>query len=148
MTFVEIMQNNAIIAILGISVLLSLATTLVYKYMTDQALIKQVRDDIKKYQKEMKESKSDPAKMMELSKKTSALSMKIMPQQFKPMLITIIPFIVIFWWLGKIFTGMTVIPFNFHFPLSSMETGLGWIGVYIIFSMIFTTAIRKALKVY
>ncbi len=145
---IELMQQYALLTILGISVLLSLATTLVYKYMTDQALIRQVREDIKKYQREMKEHKGDAQKAMELSKKISELNMKIMPQQFKPMLITIIPFIIVFYLLNKIYTGMVIVPFGFHFPLSSLETGLGWIGTYIIFSMISTTAFRKLLKIY
>ncbi len=145
---IEILQQNALFTILGISAALSLATTLVYKFMTDQTLIKQVKEDVKKYQKEMKEHKGDTAKVMELSKKMNALNMKIMPQQFKPMLITIIPFIIIFYLLRSIYMGMVIIPFDFHFPLSGLETGLGWIGTYIIFSMVLTTVFRKAMKVY
>jgi uncharacterized membrane protein (DUF106 family) len=73
--------------------------------------------------------------------------MKLMSQSFKPMILTIVPFIIIFMLLGKIYGSMTVVSLPFHFPLSKLATGLGWIGTYIIFSMVFTTAFRKALKI-
>lgn len=133
--------------ILLVSVILSLVTTLIYKFATDQSLMKQIKDDIKKYQEQLKQCKSDPAKSLEIQKQMMPLNSKLMMQSMKPMLITIIPFIVVFQLLARVYSGYVVIPLSFHFPLSGLETGLGWIGTYIIFSMIFTTLFRKALKV-
>ena len=65
----------------------------------------------------------------------------MMAQSMKPMIITIIPFIVIFKVLGDIYTTMIVI------PLSFWPGHLGWVGTYVILSMIFTTLFRKVLKV-
>jgi len=138
---------SPLIGILLISVILSIVTTLVYKYATDQPLIKQCREDIKKYQGQMKECKSDAAKAMEIQKQMMPLNSKMMMQQMKPMLITIIPFLAIFWLLGTWYNTLVVIPLSFHFPLSRLPTGIGWIGTYIIFSMVFTTLFRKVLKV-
>ncbi|MBS3063850.1 MAG: DUF106 domain-containing protein [DPANN group archaeon] len=147
-TITEILQQNALVSIALISIAVALTSTLVYKYFTDQGLIKQVRDDIKKYQDQIKAHKGDQEKVMELHKKVTDLNMQIMPQQFKPMLITIIPFLIIFWILSTVFGQLVLIPTGtFHVPLSSHETGLGWVGTYVIFSMIFTTIFRKALKV-
>ncbi len=146
-TITEILQQNALISIALISVVVALTSTLVYKYFTDQNLIKQVRDDIKKYQDQIKAHKGNQEKIMELHKKVTDLNMQIMPQQFKPMFITIVPFLIIFWILSNLFGSMVLIQFPYHVPLSSHETGLGWVGVYVIFSMIFTTLFRKALKV-
>jgi len=133
--------------ILLISIILSLVVALIYKYATDQAVMKDLKEQLKKYQQQMREAKNDLNKLSELQKKAMEVNMKYMKQSFKPMIITMIPFIIIFWWLRSLYTGVVVIPFNFHFPLSGLETGLGWIGTYIIFSMIFTTLFRKALKV-
>ncbi|MBD3263277.1 DUF106 domain-containing protein [Candidatus Woesearchaeota archaeon] len=133
--------------ILMISAVLSLVVTLVYKFATDQAVMKELKEQIKKYQQQMKEHKDNLQKMNEIQKKSMKLNMKLMKQNFKPMLITMVPFIIIFWWLRGIYEGVVVIPLSFHFPLSGLETGLGWIGFYIICSMIFTTVFRKALKV-
>ena len=133
--------------IIVISVVLSLVVTLIYKYATDQAEMKELREQMKKYQQQMKENKGNLQKLNEIQKESMQVNMKLMKQNFKPMLITMVPFIIIFWWLRGIYEGIIVIPLSFHFPLSGLATGLGWIGFYIICSMIFTTVFRKALKV-
>ncbi|MFH0868892.1 MAG: EMC3/TMCO1 family protein [archaeon] len=130
-----------------ISVILSLATTLVYRYVTDQQLIKQCKDDTKKYQEQLKQCKSDPAKQMEIQKQMMPLQSNMMMQQMKPTLITLLPFLAIFWLLGRWYNTLAVVPLPFHVPLSHLTTGLGWVGTYIIFSMVFTTLFRKVLKV-
>ena len=147
MAIVQILQQYALPSIIGISAALALGSTLVYKYATDQNLVKAMREEIKKAQAEMKLNKGDPQKLAELQKKIMPINMKLMAQSFKPMLLTIVPFIIIFALLGKVYGNMTIVPFSFHFPLSRLATGLGWVGTYIIFSMILTTVIRKALKV-
>lgn len=130
--------------ILLISIALSLIVAFIYKYATDQALMKELKADLKKYQEQMKAAKDEPQKMMEIQKKAMAVNMKYMGQSMKPMLITIIPFIIIFTILSRIYSGVPVIPLPFNFL---GKPYLGWIGTYIIFSMIFTTLFRKALKV-
>ena len=127
--------------LLLISIVLSIFVSLIYKYMTDQTLMRELKKDLKKYQDAMKETKDDPDKMSDLSKKAMSVNMKYMKQTMKPMLITMLPFILIFWWLRSILEDVIVV------PLSFWPGHLGWIGTYIIFSMIFTTIFRKALKV-
>ncbi len=133
--------------ILLISVGLSLFVTIVYKLLTDQALLHEYRDQIKKYQAQMKDFKDEPEKMGEVNKKAMEVNMKMMKQNLKPMLVTILPFFAIFGWLRGVYDSTLVIPLSFHVPLSGLATGLGWIGTYIIFSMIFTTVFRKLMKV-
>lgn len=109
--------------------------------MTDQALMKELKADLKKYQDAMKDAKDDAEKTSELSKKAMGVNMKYMKQTMKPMLITMLPFIAIFWWLRSVLGDVVVI------PLSFWPGHLGWVGTYIIFSMVFTTLFRKLLKV-
>jgi len=130
-----------------LSIILSLTTTLVYKYATDQSLMKQIREDMKKYQEQMKQHKDDPHKIAEIQSQIMPLNSKLMMQSMKPTLITTIPFLIVFAILGKLLTGVAVIPLPFHFPLSNLATGLGWVGTYIILSLVLTTLFRKALKV-
>jgi uncharacterized membrane protein (DUF106 family) len=141
MAIVEILQQNALLSIIGISVGLALGSTLVYKFATDQSLIKAIREEVKKMQQEMKDNKDNPQKVAELQTKMVPLNLKLMSQSLRPMLITIVPFIILFVLLGRVYGDMIVI------PLSFWEGHLGWIGTYIIFSMLFTTLFRKALKV-
>lgn len=141
MAFVQILQQYALLSIIGISAALALGSTIVYKYATDQNLVKAMREEIKKIQDEMKQNKTNPQKIAELQSKAMPLNMKLMSQSFKPMILTLIPFIVIFALLGKVYANMIIIPLPFW------AGHLKWVGVYIIFSMIFTTAFRKILKV-
>jgi len=141
MAIVQILQQYALLSILGISIALALGSTLVYKYATDQNLMKAMREELKKTQAEMKENKSNPQKIAELQSKAMPLNMKLMSQSFKPMILTIVPFIIIFALLGRVYTDMIVIPLPFW------AGHLKWVGTYIIFSMVFTTVFRKALKI-
>jgi len=136
-----------LVFIIFASAVLSLVVTVIYRLATDQAEMHELKKQLKEFQDKFKQHKDDPNKMLEIQKQMSEVNMKYFKQSMKPTLITIVPFIIIFHFLGKIFTGTVVIPLPFHFPLSALETGLGWVGTYIIFSMIFTTAFRKALKV-
>lgn len=141
MAIVQILQQNALLSIIGISAALALGSTLVYKYATDQNLVKAMREEIKKIQAEMKLNKDNPQKIAELQSKAMPLNMKLMSQSFKPMILTLIPFIVIFALLGRVYTNILIIPLPFW------AGHLKWVGTYIIFSMVFTTALRKVLKV-
>jgi uncharacterized membrane protein (DUF106 family) len=152
MAIIEILQQHAFLSILGISAALALFSTLVYKYATDQALMKAIKEEMKKLQDEMKANKDNPQKIAELQGKLMPLNTKMMSQSFKPMILTIVPFLVIFALLGKVYNGLIIIPMSFwqctnkitHLPYMCH---LGWVGTYVILSMIFTTILRKALKV-
>ena len=141
MAIIEILQQNALLSIIGISAALALGSTLVYKYATDQGLMKSLREEIKKLQDEMKQNKSNPQKLAEIQGKLMPLNMKMMSQSMKPMLLTIVPFIIIFALLGKVYGTMLVLPLFFW------AGHLKWVGTYIIFSVVLTSVFRKALKV-
>lgn len=84
-----------------LSFLLSVLITLIYKVMTNQELMKSLREDMKKHQKEMKQLKNSPEKMMAVQKKVMQKNAKYMMQSFKPMIVTFIPIILIFGWLNS-----------------------------------------------
>lgn len=87
-------------AILIISAGITLLITIVYKYTTNQKEMKTIKEDLKKYQKEMRKEK-DPKKMMATQKKALDLNMKYMMSSFKSTLYTFIPIIIIFAWLNS-----------------------------------------------
>lgn len=87
-------------AILIISAGITLLITIVYKYTTNQKEMKVIKEDLKKYQKEMRKEK-DPKKMMAMQKKALDLNMKYMMSSFKSTLYTFIPIIIIFAWLNS-----------------------------------------------
>nr|MBI4156842.1 DUF106 domain-containing protein [Candidatus Woesearchaeota archaeon] len=127
---------SPLIGMIVISFFLTLIVTLVYKWTTDQVMMKSLKDELKQHQKEMKNYKDDPKKMMEIQGKAMEKNMKYFMHSLKPMIITFIPLILVFGWLKLTYNGIEVL------------FGLSWIWSYIIFSMIFSIVLRKVLKVY
>ena len=122
-----------------LSFLLTLFVTLVYKWMTNQEMMKTLRDDLKKYQEEMKILSGEPEKMMNVQKKALEANMKYMMHSFKPMLITFIPLIIVFGWLRTSYQEM---------DLNFLGIFHSWIWIYIITSVLFSLVIRKVLKIH
>lgn len=117
--------------------LLTLITTIVQKYGTDQNAIKALRDEQKLIQQQIKEHKADPSKQMELSKKSMELVMESMPLTMKPVIYTTIPFILFFRW------------FDDYFKAHPTEIlGMSWFWAYLLGAILFSTLFRKALKVH
>src|SRR3989338_9470100 len=127
---------SPLFGIIVISFILSLVSLLAFKYLTDQELMKSFKERSKEMQNEIKKHKNDPKKMMEVNKKVQAEQMDLIIQQFKqslkPMLVTLIPFILIFTWIRNIYE-----------PFGTVFLGMGGIGNYIVFSLIFSLILRK-----
>lgn len=136
-------------SILIMSVILTLIITLIYKYTTDQILLKDLKGQVKSYQNQIKtlRANGETDKIMEVNKKAMKLNMQYMKHSMKPMLYTFIPIILIFGWLKSIYpSGTIILPFPFKIPLFGL--GFGWLGTYIVASIIFSIVIRKFMKVY
>jgi uncharacterized membrane protein (DUF106 family) len=86
--------------ILIMSFIVSLIITLCYKWFTDQNMMKQLKDEMKDYQRQAKELKEHPDQAMAVNKKLMSANMKYMMHSFRPTLITFIPIILIFGWLN------------------------------------------------
>ena len=87
-------------SILIISLVVAILITFVYKWMTDQHLMRTLKEDIKGFQKQMKELKDNPKEFMAVQKRAMETNMKYMMHSMKPTLITFIPIIMIFGWLN------------------------------------------------
>jgi len=124
--------------LLIVSLFLTLFTTLVYKFVTDQEVLKQIKGEMKEIRKEMKEAKDNPEKMLELNKRSMEKSMIQMKNSFKPMIITFIPLIIIFSWLKNTYEPIALNLLGIH----------SWLLIYIIFSIIISIILRKLLKVH
>ena len=74
--------------------------TYIYKWMTDQKLMKRLKDDINANQAEMRKSGSDTKKLLSIQKKAMDANMQYMMHSLKPTLVTFLPIIIIFAWLS------------------------------------------------
>lgn len=132
--------------IILISGVLTLLITLAYKYLTDQERMSHLKSEQKRFQEEMKNNKDNKEKLMELQKQSLQLSWEYMRHSWKPMLYTFIPIILIFGWVKTLYPDINGIKtVLIPFPLFG---GFGWLGTYIISSIIFSMIFRKILKVH
>ena len=131
---------NLTIGMLVIVAVISLFTTLIQKYTTDQEALKKLKEGQKTLQEEMKKfQKENPAKVMELQKKQFESMPKMMKLSMASIVYTGIPFILFFRWFGDFFTLMGD-PKFFGF--------LSWFWFYLIGLMIVGSVLRKVLKVH
>ena len=91
------------IGLLIITAVLNLITTFLQKKMTDQDLLKQLKEEQKLVNQELKLYRDNPQKSMELSKKSMELAMKTMPITMRPVIYTTIPFILLIRWFVLLF---------------------------------------------
>ncbi len=82
------------------ALIITFLITLIYKFTTNQNLMKELKSEMKELQKEMKELKSEPQKMMAVQKKAMQTNMKYMSHSMRSMLFTFIPIILIFGWMN------------------------------------------------
>ena len=87
-------------ALFVLSFVITIIITLIYKYTTNQSLMKDLKDELKALQKEAKELRNQPEKAMEVQKKVMDTNSKYMMHSFKPMIFTFIPVILFFGWMN------------------------------------------------
>ncbi len=138
-TFGKLLTWNNLIGLVIITFIMTLLVSLVQKFTTDQEALRSLKEEQKALQEEMKNNKDNPEKMSEISKKQLALIPKSFGLSGKSIVYTTIPFILLLRWFQDYFTGVGEPKILFFF---------GWLGSYIIFSIIFSIIIRKVLKIH
>lgn len=129
---------NLVVGMLIIVFVITLITTLVQKYATDQKTLKELKKEQKEIQKQMKEFRSHPEKMMELQKKQFALMPKQMKLSMRAIAYTGVPFILFFRWFYDFF-AVVGNPKFFGF--------LSWFWFYLLSAIIFSSILRKQMDV-
>jgi uncharacterized membrane protein (DUF106 family) len=123
--------------------MITLITTVIQKYATDQEALRDLKKEQKILQEEMKKYKDHPEKVAELSKK----QLEFIPKTFKltsrAVMFTGIPFILFFRWFSDVFILMEATigePVKFFGFFS-------WFWFYLVFAMIYSSILRKVFKV-
>ena len=137
-SFGFLLDWHIVFGMLIVVFIITLISTLVQKYCTDQVALKQIKDEQKALQEEMKKYKDHPEKMLEFQKKQLEIIPKTFDLTMKPLLYTIIPFILFFKWFGDYFLLNPYKYFGF----------MNWIFFYIIASIFISSILRKIMKVH
>ncbi len=91
-----------------VSFLVSLAINIAYKYLTDQKLMKQIKDELNDLQKQAKEL--PPEKALKLQKKALEVNMTYFKHSLKPTLFTMLPVLLVFMWMSSHFAFVPLYP--------------------------------------
>jgi uncharacterized membrane protein (DUF106 family) len=134
----NLLDWNVTVGLLIITGVLNFLTTVLHKKVTDQDLLKRIKEEQKLVREEMKLYRQNPEKSLELSKKSAELAMKTMPITMRPVIYTTVPFILLIRWFGDYFKDHPVKVFGF------MSGIWAYIVLFIVWSMIF----RKVMKVH
>ncbi len=108
--FNPLLNLPTIWAIILLSFLISLIITIIYKYATDQNLMKQLKEEMKEFQKQIKELRKEPEKAMQVQKRSMQTNMKYMMHSMKSTLYSFIPIIIIFSWMNANFAYEPILP--------------------------------------
>ena len=108
--FSPLLNLNPLFAVGLVALLVSLIITIIYKYTTNQNLMKQLKTEMKELQKEMKELREHPEEMMKVQRRAMESNMKYMMQSFRSTLFTMLPIILIFGWMNAHFAYEPINP--------------------------------------
>jgi len=118
--------------------LISIIVTLIQKYATDQKTLREMKKEQKEMSKEMKKYKDHPEKLLEFQKKQFEFMPKMMKLSMRPIIFTAIPFVLFFRWFNDFFTAIGEVKFLGF---------LSWFWFYLIFTLIFSSIMRKVFDV-
>ena len=121
-----------------IIIVISLATTIIQKYATDQKTLKEMKGEQKRLSEEAKKFRDNPEKRMEIQKESMKFVVPMMKLSTRALMFTGIPFILFLRWFNDFFVAAGNPKF---FGL------MNWLIFYILFSIIFSSIFRKILKV-
>lgn len=155
MIFEEFVKSQPLISIIVFSFVIMLVLTLIYKFCTNQKRMKEIRDEQKLIQTQIKTEK-DPQKMMGLQEQLLKKSAEQMKATMLPMFLTLLFIGPVFIFLRNLYITAKVgiiLPWNFNIPvfcsiLPGLCDGAGWFLCYIIFGTVFSIIQRKILKVH
>lgn len=131
MALKEWMISNPKISILCVSIIVTFISTIAHKYLTNQEHLKSLKERQKELQKELKSTK-DPKIMSELNAEMLKLTGVMFKSSFRPIFVTLIPFLLLFAWLNGVYRP---------------SMGSSWIWWYLGFSVVSSMILRKLMKV-
>ena len=129
-----------------IAMVISIASAIVNKKVTNQKRMKEIKDKVSEFQKRYNAAKKsgDKAlveKMEHEQKEVMTLSMEMMTGSFKPMLFTFLPIIIIFFLLQQKYMGESTV-----ITLPVIGT-LGWFWWYFIVAIVAGLSFEMIYKV-
>jgi uncharacterized membrane protein (DUF106 family) len=128
---------NVLYGMAFLVLIISLFMTLIQKYATDQETIREIKKEQKELQAKMKKLDRTSNEYRDLSMQSFKLAGPMMKLSMRPIIYTAIPLILFFRWFADFFSIVDFRFFGF----------LNWFWFYLIGTIIFSSILRKILKV-
>ncbi len=128
---------NLTYGMLVLVLLLSVFMTLIQKYTTDQKTLREMKEEQKKMQEDLKKLEVGSKEHSELSMKSLKFVGPMFKLSMRPIIYTAIPIILLFRWFTDYFS---LVDFKFFGFLS-------WFWFYLLGSIIFSSILRKVFNV-
>jgi uncharacterized membrane protein (DUF106 family) len=119
----EFVQSYPRTSIILLGLIISLFISLVNYFVLDKEKMRNLKERQKAIQKEMKDHKDNPQKLMELQKEMLSQAGETMKHTLKPMLITFIPVLLIFGFMRGLFAPTEVAKTWFWWYIGSSFAG-------------------------
>ncbi|WP_407453608.1 DUF106 domain-containing protein [Methanobrevibacter sp.] len=159
---------NPALTVLIIAFLVSLITTIANKYLVDQDKMNEMNEKSRKLSRELREAqkKGDGKKLAELQAQQTQMMQEqtaMMSDQFKPMFVTMVPIILIFFWMrsSAIHDLVIILPRTVYWVIltpfwhmlgsflyggkATIPYGIGWLLWYFICTFGMSQILRKYL---
>lgn len=125
--------SNPVLTIFVVATIISFITTLANKLLVNQEEMNEIQTKMKKFQAEMREAQQsgDSKKMAKLQAQQGDMfsqQSKMMQNSFKPMIVTMIPILLVFWWMQQSTISGVVVqmsPFAYYCSLVPVWHWLG-----------------------
>ena len=160
--------NNPMFTVFIISTIISLITTIANKYLVDQDEMNRIQAEMKEFNKKLREAqqKGDGKELAKLQAQQGEMMQQqseMMTNSFKPMIATMVPILLIFWWMrSSIISHLVVMlpPSIYYISLTpiwhwlghfiyggtaTIPFGIGWLLWYMICTFAMSQIIRKFL---
>jgi uncharacterized membrane protein (DUF106 family) len=127
----QLIETAPVLSLLIISAVVVLISTLITNWLTDQEHLRSLKARQKELNKKLKTAKPGEKIFDEIQTEMLQITGVMMKSQFKPMIVTLVPFLALFAWLRGVYV-----------PLMQNS----WIWYYLVFSIVFSVIYRKILK--
>jgi len=159
---------NPLLTVFLIATIIAFVTTLANKLLVDQDEMQASREEMKEFQEKMKEAQMSGdskqlAKAQAMQQEVMAKQGAMMKNSFKPLIVTIVPIMLMFWWMAQPENAINAIrvelpQFVYYVllvPLWQYIFGMfyggganipfvaGWLGWYMLCTFAMTQILRK-----
>lgn len=160
--------QNPMLTVLIIAFIVSLLTTIANKLLVDQDEMNRIQARNREFQKKVRDAqkRGDGKQLAKLQEEQAEMMQdqtKMMTNSFKPMIVTVVPILLIFWWMRASVISSLVVhlpPSVYYITLTpiwhalgsfiyggeaTIPYGIGWLLWYMICTFAMSQILRKFL---